>query len=1047
MENDDEILKEIEKPDILSINISDDVDYDIFEDELAHYGTPRHSGRYPWGSGDDPYQHEGDFLSRVSDLRSKGMTETEIARAMGMSTTQYRAAKSLASSERRKALVAQAKSLAADGLGPVAIGEKMGYNESTIRSFLNSDSEARMNLAQKTAENLKALSDKYAKEDGTGMIDVGIGTEKQLGISKEKLNTALEILKMEGYEVWGGRIPQATMPGQYTTFKVLCQPGTTNAQAFDYAKHHYVDEYTSRDGGDTFEPSFRYPASLDSKRLAIRYREDGGIDKDGVVEIRRGVKDLSLGNSNYAQVRILVDGTHYIKGMAVYSDNLPDGVDLVFNTNKKKGTPVLGFSEDGKADASGVLKPIKKDPENPFGSAIKENGGQSYYDDPNGKYTNPLTGAKQSLSLINKRSDEGDWNEWSNKLPSQFLSKQPQQLIKKQINLSIADKEDELSEIMNCTNPTIKKSMLETFADDCDSASIHLKAASLPGQNYKVILPVSSLKDNEIYDPDYVDGTELVLIRYPHAGTFEIPRLIVNNHNQEGIRMLGNTPSDAVGINSNVAARLSGADFDGDTVMVIPTKRTNVKSTPPLKELEGFDPTLNYGPDEPPRLGADGKEHYYRGGHEYRIMSNTQTEMGIISNLITDMTLKGANEQEIARAVKHSMVVIDAEKHKLDYRQSYIDNNIDQLKEKYQRHYDPITKTVRKGASTLISQAKSEIDVYERKEGAYFAKDTQKELEILDSNDPTDIDPNTGKRIKRYIDPESGKTYTSNDVFRRDIDPVTGKKLYHLTKREYATVEYVDDNGKKQKASAYLRKDGKYYYKDANGNLKEVSKDDKLEVKRAMQKLTRMEAVDDARQLSSGFVQEELYAEYANRLKDLANTARIEYEKVQPIPYSPSAKAVYKDEVTSLDYKLRESQLNAPKERQAQALAFTVIKAKKQANPDMDKEQERKMRQQELSKARARVGAKRRMIDITPREWEAIQAGAISSTKLEQIIKYVDDVQLKQLATPRTSNTNLSTAKVNRLKSMSSAGYTTAEIAETLGISPSTVTKYLSGKE
>ena len=426
MENDDEILKEIEKPDILSINISDDVD-DIFEDELAHYGTPRHSGRYPWGSGDDPYQHEGDFLSRVSDLRSKGMTETEIAKAMGMSTTQYRAAKSLASSERRKALVAQAKSLAADGLGPVAIGEKMGYNESTIRSFLNSDSEARMNLAQKTAENLKELSDKYAKEDGTGMIDVGIGTEKQLGISKEKLNTALEILKMEGYEVWGGRIPQATMPGQYTTFKVLCQPGTTNAQAFDYAKHHYVDEYTSRDGGDTFEPSFRYPASLDSKRLAIRYREDGGIDKDGVVEIRRGVKDLSLGNSNYAQVRILVDGTHYIKGMAVYSDNLPDGVDLVFNTNKKKGTPVLGFSEDGKADASGVLKPIKKDPENPFGSAIKENGGQSYYDDPNGKYTNPLTGAKQSLSLINKRSDEGDWNEWSNKLSSQFLSKQPQQ--------------------------------------------------------------------------------------------------------------------------------------------------------------------------------------------------------------------------------------------------------------------------------------------------------------------------------------------------------------------------------------------------------------------------------------------------------------------------------------------------------------------------------------------------------------------------------------------------------------------------------------------
>ena len=27
-------------------------------DELMHYGTPRHSGRYPWGSGDRPHQHD-----------------------------------------------------------------------------------------------------------------------------------------------------------------------------------------------------------------------------------------------------------------------------------------------------------------------------------------------------------------------------------------------------------------------------------------------------------------------------------------------------------------------------------------------------------------------------------------------------------------------------------------------------------------------------------------------------------------------------------------------------------------------------------------------------------------------------------------------------------------------------------------------------------------------------------------------------------------------------------------------------------------------------
>lgn len=72
----------------------------------------------------------------------------------------------------------------------------------------------------------------------------------------------------------------------------------------------------------------------------IRYRDDvapdghTGVEKDGTVEIRRGVKDLDLGESHYAQVRILVDNDKYIKGMAFYSDDLPDGVDVVFNTNK-----------------------------------------------------------------------------------------------------------------------------------------------------------------------------------------------------------------------------------------------------------------------------------------------------------------------------------------------------------------------------------------------------------------------------------------------------------------------------------------------------------------------------------------------------------------------------------------------------------------------------------------------------------------------------------------------------------------------------------------
>lgn len=145
---------------------------------------------------------------------------------------------------------------------------------------------------------------------------------------------------------------------------------------------------------------------------------------------------MSLGNSHYAQVRILVDDDYYLKGMAVYSDNMPDGVDVVFNTNKSK--------EVAKMD---VLKPITNDPDNPFGSYISPKG-QSTYTDSNGE---------EQLSLINKRADEGDWGTWSNHLPSQFLSKQPKQLINRQLNLAIADKTSEFNEICSLTNPTRKQ--------------------------------------------------------------------------------------------------------------------------------------------------------------------------------------------------------------------------------------------------------------------------------------------------------------------------------------------------------------------------------------------------------------------------------------------------------------------------------------------------------------------------------------------------------------------------------------------------------------
>lgn len=904
----------------------------IAEEMLMHYGMPRRSGRYPWGSGDNPYQRSGDFLSRVEELKKQGLSETDIAKSMGLTTTQYRTQKSLAKDERRALDVARARSLREDGKSLNEIAAIMGFsNDSSVRSLLNENSEARMNQARKTADFLKEQIEKK------GMIDVGTGVERELGISKEKLNQALYILESEGYPIYGGGVPQVTNPGKQTNIKVICPPGTEHKEIYNFENVHSLSDYVSHDGGETYDPKYVYPKSMDSSRIQIRYAEDGGTQKDGVVEIRRGVDDLSLGESHYAQVRILVDGTHYIKGMAIYSDDLPDGVDVVFNTNKKTGTPMLGPKNDT------VLKPIGKDPDNPFGSLIKDGivdpddptskkGGQSYYYDKDGK---------KQLSLINKRAEEGDWGEWSDHLPSQFLSKQSMTLIKKQLGLATADKQAEFDEICSLTNPTVKKALLKSFADDCDSAAVHLQAAALPRQKYQVILPITSMKDNEVYAPNYRNGEQVALIRFPHGGTFEIPVLTVNNKQADAKRILGNA-MDAVGINSKVAERLSGADFDGDTVMVIPTGgKVKITSTRALEGLEGFDPKLEYG----------GKPE-----GSFKPMRNTQTEMGKISNLITDMTLRGAVPEELARAVRHSMVVIDAEKHHLDYKQSEIDNGIASLKKKYQGSYDEDGR-YHEGAATLISRAKSETSVLKRK----------------------------GSPI---INPETGEQ--------------TYKEVYE---------EYTDKNGKTRVRT---------------------------------QASTKMAETKDAFTLVSDAdtPQERAYATYANEMKSLANRARKEMLSTGKIAYSASAKETYQEEVDHLMAQLNVALRNAPRERQAQVIANATVAAKKQENPDMTRSEIKKASQQALTAARTTVGASRETISISDREWEAIQAGAISENRLTQIINNVDIDTLRQRATPR-STTVLSTAKVNKIASMNASGYSTAEIAEALGVSTSTVNKYL----
>lgn len=984
--------------------------------ELLHYGMPRRSGRYPWGSGEDPYQSGGDFLGRVEKMRKEGFEytdpktgkkysgDTAIAKSLGLSTTDFRTEIAICTDERRMANVATAKRLRdKEGMNTSQIGREMGVNESTVRSWFNEESESRMKVAKNTADFLKK------QVDEKDMIDVGTGVERELGVSKEKLNQALYMLKREGYEVYKGGIPQVTNPGQQTNQVVLCKPGTKHSEIYDLGRVKTINDYISRDGGDTYEKKFTYPSSMDSSRLKIRYKEDGGIERDGLVELRPGVKDLSLGESRYAQVRVLVDGTHYIKGMAVYGDpkDFPKGVDVIFNTNKDKSKSKME-----------VLKEIKNDPDNPFGSAIKDakQGGQYWY-------TDPKTGEKK-LGLINKRADQGDWDDWSNGLPSQFLGKQSITLAKKQLDLARADKYSEYDEIASLTNPTIKKHLLSKFADDCDSAAVHLKAAALPGQKYNVMIPVPSLKDTEVYAPYYENGTKLALIRYPHGGTFEIPILTVNNKQPDAKKLLGSV-YDAVAVNSKVAERLSGADFDGDTVMCIPTHdskgKVKISSREPLKDLEGFDPKMEY----PERAGMKYMKDPKTG------KDATQAEMGKISNLITDMTLAGADDGELARAVKHSMVVIDAAKHKLDYKRSEQENNIDELKRKYQPKLDKNGKPTYGGAGTLLSRAKGNVTV-DKRQGE--ARINQKGKDWYDPSKPE------GSLIYKTADdlyyPDRSK---SNKTGLVSIKTTTGGKVqYNPTnpqdRDQYTPVKRVDP------------KTGKVSYTDKSGTIEYA-------LKKRTQASTRMGETDDAYTLVSEarHPMELVYADYANSMKALANQARKEMISTGKIEYSSAAKKTYQKEVDSLMNKLDSALLNTTRERAAQRMANAEVNAKKaaakEAGQEMKNADVKKASQQAITKYRQEVGSvtrRDRNIEITDREWDAIQAGAISETKLKQILNNTDIDKLRERATPRTTTT-LSNAKVATIKAMQASNYSIEEIARKLGVSSATVSKYLKG--
>ena len=951
---------------------------------LIHYGTPRHSGRYPWGSGQNP-QRSKSFATKVAELKKDGISEPEIAKLLGLkNSTALRAKIHMESEARWGAQSAMAARLRAKGYSDVAIAKRLEISPNTVKNILLPETTERHKINEATKNMLKKQADEK------GMIDVGTSSNLQLGVARTKMDVSIAELELKGYDTVVIQTRQMGTANNKTTVRALMSPeilkkvreeyevkdspewrAKTPEEQFETMKYVYAARHAdeirmisdwSSDGGETYK-SVQPPISVDSKRIMIRYDDDAklsGSDMDGVIQIRQNVPDLALPpNSHYGQVRIAVDGTHYLKGMAIYSyDEMPKGIDIIYNVNKnssvdkhgvmKKMNEVLDTEDGGSIylDADGKQKI------NEFGASIR----QTTYLDKNGK---EQQSALNIVGFPGKEDSgvEGGWKTWSKVLSSQFLSKQPPELAKQQLGLAYLDSKDTLDSYLKLTQPAVKQRLLDAFADDCDAKAVHLKAAALPRQTSNVILPIVSLKDKECYSPNYRDGEQLALIRYPHAGIFEIPIVTNNTKNREGIAVIG-TEADAIGIHPRTAQQLSGADFDGDTVIAIPYDPRLIKSAAALKTLEEFDPKKAYPKFE---------------GMVVMSSRTKEQEMGKASNLITDMTVKGAPIPEIVRAVKHSMVVIDAEKHELNYKQSYIDNRIADLKVKYQGG----TLTNPRGSSTLISKSNSEIRVPKRKA-------LTKEQTLA-----------TGRTLVRKRD--------------YSVDVKTGEKVYALT------------------GDGYTNKKGAWV------ETKTLSK--------------KMYETNDARTLMSKnpATIEIIYADYANSMKALGDLARKESANIKMTPYSKSAKTAYAKEVESLNSKLRIAQANAPLERQVHLVGNKIVDMKKAANPNMTSSQIKKLNNQILTDTRNRVGAKKERVEITEREWEAIQAGAISTSNLVAILNNTNLDKVQDLATPRTTIL-MSDSKIARAKIYQDQGRTLAQIADMLGVSVSTLSKSLKGE-
>lgn len=843
------------------------------KDYILHYGIKRRSGRYPWGSGENPYQGEGWFLNEYRQLRDSGMSEIEIANEMEITTTQLRNSITYATKQERENQNLRIAELKEQGLSNTDIAKQLGVSEGTVRNRLSQKSSPKISRSEQLDNIETVLSENLEK---TGHLDVGVGVERQLGVPRNTFNAVVNHMVENGdLYIHRIQIKRLSDPSKYTTVKVL-------SKEKDYVKvlkdsENIINlEYQSDDRSITMPERFRRPTHVDLDRVMIRYAEDGGTEKDGLIELRPGVEDLDLKNSRYAQVRIAAGDDLYMKGMATYTyDKLPDGIDIVYNVTKPKGTPIDKVFKKMDADPR-----TESNPETLFGTSLKQQG------------------QRGALNILN---EEGDWDTWSTTMSSQFLSKQPLNLIRSQLDKTYDSLRKEYEELSSLTNPIVRRHLIDKFSQGLDSKAKILSAKGLPGTKNHVILPMPDMKANEIYAPNYNNGDRVALVRHPHGGIFEIGDVIVNNNNPKAKRIIGSDSPDAVVIHPSMARKLSGADFDGDTVLVIPNNTGKIKSSRSLKELRNFDPN-QYKVTDPNHPSIIDKKNMKTITPRAK-----QTQMGIVSNLITDMTIKGASQPEIARAVRHSMVVIDAEKHGLDYKQSAIDNNISQLKKDYTTRLNPSIGKVGQGSSTIVSRSKRHVDI-------------------------------------------------SNPKFR-------------------------------------------------------------------------------AEDYSSGRAQEQEYVKYINKLTSLKNGATKQINSISNPRMNKVAAKVYKPEVQSLNKKLNTALLNAPRERQAQILSNTLYY--KNIKPGMDKDDLKKLKTRSLAQARSETGASRSSIKITDSEWEAIQARAVSSTKVKDILLNTDLDRIRELATPRRQA--MTPAKASRAKSLLNGGYTYAEVAQALGVSPSSI--------